>query len=445
MQRKNTRSIKTNYTRFRNKIMNLPGYLQQEMFPILYAFFIHIVLHFNDYKLLEEQRSFIQKFRDDFTNDKQKEIDKVIDDKNKIKSSLIEINLTKIGYEYLMDQLNSIDDIVLNSILEKYIKINFTNNHVKNKEIEIMEGKDDIKLPNLGHVTVYNYSSLVSNIKVSKSLQLLAIPNNSSIYIHSLDEDAYFPNRSNVFKITNHTSQIVSSEFSPSSRFIASSSFDCDIRVSDTEVCRQISHFKYHSFPVLDLSYDDRGFFLSAASQDRTISIWNSTNSLILRQLIGHKQPVIKTVFSHKKSELYSLSTDCTITKWDIGSAKSIFSFSFNEFNPTSLDVHPFKDIIACGDLKGSVIIYDLENNNYKVIRNFYTRVSDVKFSSDGKKLISSSTNGAIRVYELEDDTISNIINIPDSTIDSICKSNYSELFVTSGKSTKYMESDNKY
>ena len=167
----------------------------------------------------------------------------------------------------------------------------------------------------------------------------------------------------------------------------------------------------------------------------------------IIRQFIGHKQPVVKTLFLPNRPDsdsnstmIISASTDSKIRLWDVGTAKMINQFDFIDDTPTALAYSSELSCIACGGLKGTVLIYDINApdavaTKLQVSSDCNCQINDVKFTNDGKWLIAGSSNGKIFAWSFNGEE-NDICEAQASTIDSICITNQN-LIITAGKSLK--------
>ena len=484
LQCRSPRAIQKAYDCLRKIVFNSPPFLQTEFFQLLFPYFVTLSTQLRKLNYLQEFQKFIDKYKCDFTKQQQDEINYTLCEHfDPDVEPHFEVNISQFAVYDLTLKFRQYDSVLLPYVFENWISVNIvpfrassTVDQAENEgsvyqpyykinlnpdlyqgdtsyissnistEGELYDSENRITdVPDIIHFTLFNHNNTVNDIKLSQSSELLAYCQNSHVTIHTLDSKMVFPNRKNQTLLSTHKNKITTIAFSPSSTILASASIDGEIRVAHTEACREICHFDYHIKPIYDLSFDSNSFFLSAASHDRTISMWAMNNVGIIRQFIGHKQPVVKTLFVPNRPDsdsnsriLISASTDSKVRLWDVGTAKMIEQFDIKNDIPTSLAIHPECKLIACGGLKGTVFLFDI-NSARKVPTELEAsngcQINDVKFTNDGKWLIAGSSSGRICAWSLNG-VVYDYCEAQASTIDSICISNQN-LIITAGRSLK--------
>lgn len=499
LQCRSPRAIQKAYDSLRKIVFNSPPFLQSEFLQLLFPYFFTLSSQLRKLNYMQEFQKFVDKYKVDFSKQQQDEIDySLCENFDPDLNPNFEVNISQFAVYDLTLKFRQYDSVLLPYVFENWISVNivpfrattsmnpdqlsenFANpsneNQAENEDSvyqpyykinlnpELYQGDSSYisssisaegelyntenritDVPDIIHFTLFNHNNTINDIKLSQSSELLAYSQNSHVTIHSLDSKMVFPNQKTQETLLTHKNKIMTIAFSPSSSLLASASIDGEIRVAHTEACREICHFDYHIKPIYDLSFDSNNFFLSAASHDRTISMWAMNNVGMIRQFIGHKQPVVKTLFAPNRQDgesnskiLVSASTDSKIRLWDVGTAKMIEQFDIKNDIPTSLGIHHESKLIACGGLKGTVFLFDVNSSN-KIPTELFTgdnyQINDVKFTNDGKWLIAGSSSGKICAWSL-DGTVFDSCEAQASTIDSICMTNQN-LIVTSGRSLK--------
>ncbi|GAB6030124.1 Notchless protein 1 [Chamberlinius hualienensis] len=123
--------------------------------------------------------------------------------------------------------------------------------------------------------------------------------------------------------IPGHAEAVVSAQFSPDGRYLASGSGDTTVRFWDVNT--ETPHFKCegHKHWVLAISWSPDGNKLASGCKNGKVIIWNpETGKQIGSTLSGHKQWITALSWEplHRNPEcrkLASSSKDCTIRIWD--------------------------------------------------------------------------------------------------------------------------------
>ena len=500
-QCRSPRAIQKAYDCLRKIVFNSPPFLQIEFLQLLFPYFFTLCTQLRKLKYMQDFNKFIEKYKCDFSKQQQDEINyNLCENFDPNIDPHFEVYISQFAVYDLTQKFRQYDSVLLPYVFENWISVNIVpfrktnqNQHIQLQE-NFVNVNDDTQVenidntfqlyskvnlnpdlyqadssyissnistegepydsesrftdaPDIAHFTLYNHNNTVTDVRLSQSAELLAFSQNSQVSIYSLISKIVFPNRQNSNIISTHNNKIMTITFSPNSTLLASASIDGEIRVAHTEACREICHYDYHVKPIYDLSFDSNNFFIAAASHDRTISMWAMNNVGIIRQFIGHKQPVVKTLFVNNRPNInsnpiiLSASTDSKIRLWDVGTAKMIEQFDMKNEIPTALAIHPQGNLIACGSLHGTVTLFDINSSRKTPTEletnenDFNRQITDVKFTYDGKWLVASSSSGRICTWSL-DGIVYDFCEAQASTIDSICITN-KNLIVTAGRSTK--------
>ncbi|OHS96690.1 hypothetical protein TRFO_09855 [Tritrichomonas foetus] len=293
-------------------------------------------------------------------------------------------------------------------------------------------------LPDVAHIIAYNHNNRISDLKVSPCARLLAMAQDSSVVISSLDSTTGV-NNANSSTLINHAGKVLTVDYSKDSQYIVSGGMDCQIKVAHLEAFRPLAKYKNHIEPILNVAWDYRSAYFAGASQDRTVSMWSLRSPTLLRLFLGHTLPVTNVVFSRDNSSILTCSNDLTLRIWDVGSAKEKIKFHCGRSIPLSIDVHPNNTLVACGCENGTVMLWDSAAGKRLWAQNpFETRITDVKFTSDGSLLIGSAIDGSLCAFNLKNENGEVVMNTKAyaSTIDSITITKQN-LVCTTGRSLR--------
>ncbi|KAG8728901.1 hypothetical protein FRC12_021411, partial [Ceratobasidium sp. 428] len=126
--------------------------------------------------------------------------------------------------------------------------------------------------------------------------------------------------RERLFYCAGHTNVIRSITFSPNGRLIASTSYDCTVRIWDGATGDAIGNpMEGHSILIRSVAFSSDGRFIASGSDDKTIRIWDvETGSMCGDPLSGHTEQIIGVAFILHSNKLISASPNNGIRIWDI-------------------------------------------------------------------------------------------------------------------------------
>ena len=208
--------------------------------------------------------------------------------------------------------------------------------------------------------------------------------------------------------LTGHEGSISDIVFSPDGKtLITSESYPTKvIRLWDVVEGRHKRTLKGHKDSVYSLALSPDGRILASGSKDRTIRLWNLSDSNILlwdavrgrhkRTLKGHTGHVNTLAFSPDGKTLISgsdlpLTEDTTIWLWDVGTGKKKGGL-IGQGPVRSLSFSPDGRTFASGGTNGNILLCDaLTGTHTGITIGGHTEASkSVAFSPDGLTLATS-------------------------------------------------------
>ncbi len=148
---------------------------------------------------------------------------------------------------------------------------------------------------------------------------------------------------------------------------------------------------KGHEWSVTTLDINKEGDMLLSGSWDNTMILWDLNHDSVLCQFGDHSDMIWDVAFSHNEEYVASASWDASINIWDIGSLKLLYKLQ-QEPKFKIIRTEPFYE--------------------ERVAQNM---VNTIAFSPDDKVLASGSSDGIIRIWDLESGRLRETIDVHDA------------------------------
>jgi WD40 repeat protein len=174
---------------------------------------------------------------------------------------------------------------------------------------------------------------------------------------------------------------------------IVSGSDDCTVRLWDaTTGAEVLPPLRGHCAPVMSVAFSPDGTRIASGSEDRTIRVWNAASGCTVFALCGHMGHVLSVVFAPDGRQIISNSRDSRIYVWDAlsGSVMQELRSSWTG----QLAVSPDGKMIACGSNEGTIRIWQLNasSRSLNIRTGYHERILSLAFFPDGRHIIAISS-----------------------------------------------------
>jgi WD40 repeat protein/DNA-binding SARP family transcriptional activator len=213
--------------------------------------------------------------------------------------------------------------------------------------------------------------------------------------------------------------------FSPDGQRLGIATLDSGGVVVDVDSGEQVLSLQGQELGISDFDWSLDGRWVATSGWDGTVRIWETATGKARFTLFGHTDGVVAADWSPDSTRLVTGSADGTAKVWEIseGGARDLLTLSAQDLaGGVWVAFSPDGERVMTGDQQiRSVKIWDAraigrgEWFNLPAARD---SVGGIAFSPDGRRLVSSSGEGLVTVWDLETGRESFTFGRPGSPLD---------------------------
>jgi WD40 repeat protein/serine/threonine protein kinase len=197
--------------------------------------------------------------------------------------------------------------------------------------------------------------------------------------------------------------------FSPDGRHLVTGGAGRVVDVWEAATGREVGTLGAHDRQIRGLTFSRDGRRLASASSDGIVKVWDAA------RLAEHQEPlavlrtrtaweILNIAFSPDGDRLVTGGAENTVKVWDLTTGQEVQSLSGHsgEVCTATFSPDPEGRWIASGGEDSTVKVWDSQTG--KLLRNFRGHtglVTWVAFTPDGRRLLSASRDGTVRVWDL--------------------------------------------
>lgn len=205
--------------------------------------------------------------------------------------------------------------------------------------------------------------------------------------------------------LTNVLGAVNDARFSPDGKLLAvgggQPSAKGDLRIYQVSDWKLLANLGGHQDTVFSVAFSPDGKHLASGSFDKTVKLWDLTNSKLERTFTHHSDFVYAVAFSPDGKWLVSASKDRSVKMIDLASGKSRFTFGGMEQDVLAVAVSPDGKSVVSAGLEPSLHWWDSQNGKRVRVQNGHgIAVNEICFTKDGRKVISGGSDQTIRIWD---------------------------------------------
>jgi WD40 repeat protein len=260
--------------------------------------------------------------------------------------------------------------------------------------------------PSTGEVlkTLYGHRGLVFDVAFSPdSTRLASASADGTVKLWSPDQKAPLTSY-NAF--SGPRSTIRSVAYSPDGTEIASGSEDGTIKVWDVARDSVRLTLPQQALAVLCVQYSPKGSLLAASTginQQSQIpgelKLWDTKSGEEIANLEGQTTEIKRLAFSADGKRLASVKSDRSVLIWNVADRTIEATFKANAV-VTSLAFFADQNLLAIGDVRGGVAIYDIAQGGATQRYSGHDKlIPAIAIRPDQKMLATSSHDGTVKLW----------------------------------------------
>ncbi len=207
-----------------------------------------------------------------------------------------------------------------------------------------------------------------------------------------------------VFTLIGHKSKVISCNYSPDGKTIATLSSDGELKNWNLKTGDELPSItcKITKNKKSAFSPDGKLKALVSSSVEGFVELLETKNGECLGKLSDHTNTVIACSFSPDGRRLVTASADETVIIWDIESRQKIHTYYPHERFVLDCVFSPDGKKVATANWDKTLALIDTDNNSIiKIYKGHTEPVNECAFSPDGKTLLSASFDHSAKVWDI--------------------------------------------
>jgi WD40 repeat protein len=189
----------------------------------------------------------------------------------------------------------------------------------------------------------------------------------------------------------------------PDSKRAVTANYDKFVRLLDVEGMKELKQYAGHTGGQLSLacSADGKVALTGGGQNERVARLWDVESGKQLHALADHGERILGAAFAPDGRTAVTTCWDYRVRLWDVASGKLVRSWS-GPRKFFGVAFAPDGRTLAAGDEAGRITLWDaVSGKALRTLDGHSLGVNVLRFSSDGRTLISGGKDRIIRVWKL--------------------------------------------
>jgi WD40 repeat protein len=195
--------------------------------------------------------------------------------------------------------------------------------------------------------------------------------------------------------------------FSPDGKWLAAGGGLCqqwgEIQLWDIHSRKLLRTMRGHHDCIYSVAFSPDGKLLASGSYDKLIKLWDPVSGKQLRTLKDHIDAVFAVAFSPDGKWLASGSQDNSVKIWDVATGERLYTLSDPVDGISTIAFSPSGKQIAAAGYDMHIYIWNLAQTGGTLAQSLIAdegSILQIAWSPDGKRIITSSSDGSIRIRD---------------------------------------------
>jgi dipeptidyl aminopeptidase/acylaminoacyl peptidase len=222
-------------------------------------------------------------------------------------------------------------------------------------------------------------------------------------------------------KLSGAAGMVRSVAFSSDGKWLAAGGGLCQqwgqIQLWDLQSQKLLRTMRGHHDCIYSVAFSPDGKILASGSYDKLIKLWDPASGKQLRTLKDHIDAVFAVAFSPDGKWLASGSQDNSVKIWDVATGERLYTLSDPVDGISTIAFSPSGKQIAAAGYDMHIYIWNLAQSGGTLAQSLIAdegSILQIAWSPDGKDIITSSSDGSIRVRDAA--TLDPIRTIPNQS-----------------------------
>jgi WD40 repeat protein/serine/threonine protein kinase len=215
--------------------------------------------------------------------------------------------------------------------------------------------------------------------------------------------------------ILKHGGTVACAQFSPDAKRIVTASADKTARVWDAQTGLPLTEPLKHDGTVSSAEFSPEGNRVVTASADKTARVWDAQTGQPLTEPLKHGGTVSSAQFSPEGTRIATASEDGTARVWDAQTGQPLGEPLKHAGGVISAEFSPEGKRIVTASRDGTARVWDAQTGQPLATPPILATgrveypggrdagfVSSARFSPDGKRIVTASNSGRVRVWDAQ-------------------------------------------